>query len=372
MNKKKLLVITEHDLSNYGNRFQNIALSKYLEKNFSVDVYSLRPVFNPTMFHRVGYPIRRIQYGLHTLFSKCGALFLKKMRMFVKFNKNETKTCGLVANPFAPLKSLNKKFDYFLVGSDQVFSSEFGVADSLSSLSFAEPKKRISYAASTGVGKFDPNRFPLVASSLKDFKAVSVREEEDAVALAPYCKEIPACLCDPVFLLTKEEWLAMSTPHLSKKAKEMMKEPYAFVYWLGPDIEGTKEKIESDAKKKGLKVIYARTASTGAQGGYIDMSPYDFINLISNASCVYSKSFHGTAMAIVFHKDFVSYDAIHEKDKCKHDPRLLNLCTKFGLPVDRLDFFADDHSPIDWVKAEEGIKKERGKARLFLDGALRK
>ena len=53
------------------------------------------------------------------------------------------------------LKEINNKFDYFIVGSDQIWNYNFGHAQEKDFLKFSDYNKTISYAPSFGIYNID-------------------------------------------------------------------------------------------------------------------------------------------------------------------------------------------------------------------------
>lgn len=351
--KNKALIITQYDLLNYGNRFQNIALGFFLKRKFDIRPYALAPVIGKTIKSRLGYFKTQLQLS----FMK--RPFRKKIRSFKHFSRLIPGEFSTLLYPSSLSKRIiNKKFDIVILGSDQVLSSKFGIPDWLASLDFGKGLTKIVYAASTGGFSNLQIKYPLFLTNAKSFDLISTREREDAVLLKGLLGKDIYVLPDPVFLLGKHEWADIIQGHVSKKALKLAKEPFVFVYWLGSDDSKAKLKIQDYAEKLGLKTVWARTANSFDQGGFIEMSPYDFIYLLQRAHTVVSKSFHGTALSILFEKNFIAYDQVFETSG-KHDQRLLELSESYQIPLDRFEFFSEKFSEIDWSRVRQIMSSKR-------------
>ena len=110
-------------------------------------------------------------------------------------------------------------------------------------------------------------------------------------------REDGVAVCDPVFLLSKEQWNEVIS-HTHEK------ERYLLVY----DTEQSakiQEIAQQIAKEKNLKIYNI----SGFRLGYVDKdlwasSPIDFVRLIRDADYVVSNSFHATAFSLIFERDF--------------------------------------------------------------------
>ena len=121
------------------------------------------------------------------------------------------------------LKSLNSKFDAFVVGSDQVWRPEYLHGDNTYFLDFVDDDKiKLSYAASFGID--DTNKFydtkDRISVLLNRFRAVSIREKS-AIYICDYL-DVPAKLVlDPTLLYSSEWWIKKINP-TTKKLQNIM------------------------------------------------------------------------------------------------------------------------------------------------------
>ena len=104
-----------------------------------------------------------------------------------------------------------------------------------------------------------------------------------------------------------------------------------------------------------------------------DAGPAEFVSLISGAEYVFTNSFHGCALSILFKKKFqVFVDGTPEQGTSS---RIYSLMGTFGL-ADRIVFGEGDPElmgkDIDWNDVESKLTPMIDSSKAFLDEALRK
>ncbi|MFR4672683.1 MAG: polysaccharide pyruvyl transferase family protein, partial [Alistipes putredinis] len=168
-------------------------------------------------------------------------------------------------------------------------------------LRFCPPAKRISYAASLGGDSIPPYNAKLCYRYLKEFKAISVREDSAVTLLEGLGPDIhPTHVLDPVLLVGKDFWKRYITPHTDPQ--------YLLMYFLDSVSEHEDIILAAIAKYPTHKI---RMITTGVQINsienieYIEPSPLEFVSLIHNAEFVLTDSFHGSAFSILFDKEFI-------------------------------------------------------------------
>ena len=77
----------------------------------------------------------------------------KRADLFDKFRKDYLNSYNVEVDE--NLENLNKIYDLFIVGSDQVWNTEIPEVDTKYFLPFADPKKRFSYAASLKIYRLE-------------------------------------------------------------------------------------------------------------------------------------------------------------------------------------------------------------------------
>ncbi len=226
----------------------------------------------------------------------------KKFKSFEDRFLKETK----VYRTFEELKADEPGMDLYIAGSDQLWNPQITDKkfDPVYFLNFAgKDARRITYAVGANFDTL-PGAEKDLPPLLEGLSAISLRETKvrDAVAAAmPEGTELREDV-DPTLLLDKEDY----APLTSKE--ELEKEPYIFTYSMPNDTQG---KVNNAAKllseKTGLKVIDASGNPTKANMSVPDhrvCGPDEFLWYMEHAQYVITNSFHGTAFAVIFRKQF--------------------------------------------------------------------
>lgn len=351
---KKVGIITIYN-SNYGNKLQNYALQESLKK-FNCDVITIKNVFllnkKKNTFE---YILRNIKYLFKRedfIDSKKREEYFKKFNEYINFTKRKF-------NWFNTKKYSN--YDYFVIGSDQVWNPYLGRLTKFDLATFTE-KKKISYAASFGVSSLPNTYNDLLRKELSKFNYISVREKNgvDIIKNTGLHKNIEV-LVDPTMLLTKEEWNTVI-----KRPKIYNGEKYILTYFLGKISYEVKEKIDKFAKDNNCIVINILDKNSP----YFLTGPSEFLWLEKNAFLICTDSFHSSVFSIIFDRPFVIFE---RDDNMKNmSSRLETLLSKFKLKNRRFNGkeITKENLSHDYVEAYKILEIERKKSEDFLKKAL--
>ena len=318
----KIRTITCHDVYNLGASLQAYALLHYLEgKGHDVQIIDYKPdylsrhyklwvVANP-IFDK---PLIKQLYLLAKLPARLWALRRKKV-----FDTFTTKYLKLTKryNSYEELKTDAPHADCYIAGSDQIWNTLFpNGRDAAFYMDFgAADVKRISYAASFATPTVAPEYREFVSNKLKGIDAISIREKTSLPLLAELGRGDGVAVCDPVFLLSRDEWNA--TLDLEKSSINT-KDKYLLVYLTdkGPQIEQIAQTIKLCTGWKIYSVGGIKTQC--ADKSFTTAGPLDFVQLIRDAQFVISNSFHATAFSLIMETKFCVVnraDAINERMK---------------------------------------------------------
>mgnify|MGYP000997468554 CR=1 FL=1 len=364
--KKNVLIFTQCDMLNYGNRLQNIGLSFYLSNNFEVNISNCFPSDIVRRRSKLFYPFKKILFQFKLFFTKPFGKWLNKYLLFKKNTKMFRVERALLL-PGNSLKRLSSRYDCFLLGSDQVVNSDFGLPDKIVSFYEAKNILKITYAISSGNDSLNDKNYPLFIKLFPYFDGRSVREmsiiqKHNDISVEKHI--------DPSFLLTKEEWVSLSEKNATKKIKKYKDKKYVLVYWLGDETLLDRELIKDFAESKNLEIIYLRTNSFQNYKTIIDASPFDFVYLISHSQFVISKSFHGCALSIIFNKPFFGIDKY--SDQRITDERYLSLIQTLKIPELCFSGISRETPDFSWNEINECINQERRKAQEYFCNFFRK
>lgn len=181
-------------------------------------------------------------------------------------------------------------------------------------LGFVDADKRmISYAPSFGELKgkedIDDEERELSAYCLKRFDAISVREDY-GVSMCRHLFDVQAeQVLDPVLLCDRKVW-----NELSAMSQLKFEEEYLLAYILDPTPDKRQAILEAaNSMNKKLVVILDQEFNTEASRRVMNLDEniinpkfIDWLAYFHHASYVVTDSMHGTCMAILFGKKFVS------------------------------------------------------------------
>lgn len=355
----KVAICTIFDkFPNYGNKLQNYALTYFLKKN-NIDYSSM--ISNKTKFN-FGLETKILIKRVIELKLQNYILDYKKKKKFNDFNKK-------YLNPnydFVKNKISSDDFDYFIVGSDQVWNDNWfdGYREKLFLLTFVEDKKKICYAPSFGVSNISAKWENYFKEYLIKFKNISVREQEGAAIVKRLINKDVEVLIDPTLLLTREEWRAISKPvHFKKKN---LKKRYILKYFLGSQQEDNVKKIDQLAKKYDLSVIELMDYSFS---DVYQAGPEEFINLIDNAELVCTDSFHACVFSLIFDKPFVVFD--RDGTGAGMNSRIDTLLNKFDVEKKtQTSLLESTIFEYDYTEFNKRISDERKKSVYYLKKSL--
>ena len=189
-------------------------------------------------------------------------------------------------------------YDYFIVGSDQVWNPDLTGGDHTYFLDFcSEPTKRISYAASLGRSRSFAANAEIYRAHLADFRALSVREQDGSDYLSSLLDRDVEWVMDPVFLLSATVWAAVS------KAPPVQR-PYIFAYCLHEtDLYRYVERLR---QLTGFEVVYVpESIKTRIRGKRLPSPAVEaLVGCVQHAQFVVTDSFHVLALSIIFRRDF--------------------------------------------------------------------
>lgn len=314
MKSKRIAVVTYWSIFNIGSYLQAYALQDVLKNmGFEPCVISweqssllnrikgklgllLKLALNPSSIPQF-LELRRL--GLSTISDvpqETKWKFLEDQKHVITLNITE-----------AELKRRQSEYYAFICGSDQIWNPLGFIQRGYKFLSFAPVEKRIAYAPSFGINYIPAYNYGFVKRGLKGMKAISVREKEGAEIVKTLIgKEVPVVL-DPTFLLRKEEWIKV-------EKKMSLPEKYIVCFFLGNVSDENKEAIER--LRFGRHIICF--PKEGCLDGLSDVSyksvgPLEFLNVIHNADCVFTDSFHGVALTINYERNLVVFKRSHNQ-----------------------------------------------------------
>lgn len=282
----KTAILTFQDAENYGAALQSYALKTACESFSETDVIN----YYNEYFHRDVSGVG-IKSAVKRMLN-----YTNSKRKTVKFEEFQKNYIVGTAKPIKRdmLRDLNKLYNNFITGSDQVWNLECSGNDTSYFLDFVTEGTKNSYAASFGAAIGEDK---IISNLLKDYRRISVREKTGQRILEKVIgKTIPVVL-DPIFLLDMRNW--------AKNFGLTYKEEYVLVYEV---LAGSQlfEQAKKFARSNGLEVICITSSDRLRIGARVikDAGPIEWLKLFSGAAYVFTNSFHGVAFSLNFNKQF--------------------------------------------------------------------
>ena len=314
----KICTMTCHHVYNYGATLQAFALQHYLESlGHEVEIIDYRLPSHRRYEWSYISPVSRL-YNLTqkipflkwpvSLYSNKS--YLKTWRRKKSFDKFDAKYLHITAQTYRSIEELRDnppKADMYIAGSDQIWNTDMLNGHSPAYyLDFGDKDTgRISYAASFGISEIANEYKAFVKKEILKLNSISVREKSGSIILEELGFSNVDVVCDPVFLLSKDEWKTIAR---QTKSYNLKKYSYILLYDFIGD-EQVEEFCKQLSKETGMQIVSVNDFELRhyADININDAGPLDFVSLIDNAAYVVANSFHATAFSVILEKDFYTF-----------------------------------------------------------------
>lgn len=363
----KIAIITLNDNNNYGNRLQNYALEKFLKSNFLVEVdtiwYDEKSLYKSTINLWSWKSLIKYIFNKGNFRRYIKDFYINdciRMYNIEKFTKKiKTKL------DFYLKDNISNEYDYFIVGSDQVWNPFFWFKDNQRKarlLLFTIREKKIAYSASFGISNIPESYKKIFKEALNDIRSISVREKAGSEIIEKLIgKKVPV-LVDPTILLYKEEW-----QNIKMVPEWYNGERYILTYFLG----NSSPVIEKIAKKNNWKIC-----------NLMDKNNFDlytsrveeFIYLINHAQLVVTDSFHACVFSILMNTPFLVVNR-QEKGMADMTSRIDTLMELFGyqdryIINGKCELSEKDILHMDFSNVKDVQKREIKRSTAYMKKAL--
>lgn len=326
----KIALLSFHNAANYGAALQAYALQRFLLNNNIDNEYinyiNIKRHRSYSMSFLIFESLCKCKIKSFILYT-LGAPFLYRRKLsFRKFYCKNLIATKQVFTSSSEAEILNGKYKKFIVGSDQVWNFDNNGNDFAYFLNFVKDNnKKISYSSSFGLSDIPEMLRTQYSQNILKFKHLAVREAYGVKLIKDLTNRDAKLVLDPVFLLSKSEWLSISS-------NKYFKNKFIFSYTNGESQIDDFLKITNFCFKsmkhyklsRHTKILDFLSPNTKVK---YTMSPTDFVDVVANAHLVVSASFHCIAMSIILNKQFV---AILSGDIGK-DERILSMLSILGL-----------------------------------------
>lgn len=196
---------------------------------------------------------------------------------------------------------IKERYDYLVAGSDQIWNPLFDFNSDREFLVSTYPERRIAYAASIGIDEIPDRQKKRFYDNLKEFKAISVREDSAADIIEKIIGDRPLVVIDPTMLISKDMW-----EKVALRSNLNINKRYIVKYFLGEETKEYTKYIEKQAQEMSADIIEINGTNTE---NTVKCGPSDFLKLISNAMYVYTDSFHKYSIIYIFYES-IAYSKI--------------------------------------------------------------
>jgi len=297
--KQKVGIFTLTHALNYGAFYQMYAMARYFEKyGYEVTVYDCQ---------------RTLKYKIIRNFSYHLGRQLRKSILHLKFRKDRE---AIRIEPY-----LGQDMDLAILGSDEIWN--------LKNKSFEHSREYlglgitahsiIAYAPSVGyaepeilIGDDD------FQQGLRNSDGILVRDKKTKSIAERVTGRIISEVVDPTILFNS--WGELLTNDLEQGADYIL-------YYGYTSTPKFKSALISFAKEKGLKIYTAGFRKHAWCDKNFLIGPSGFLNLMKNAKYVFTDTFHGLVMAVLFDKS-ICYAAPMQK--------IRDFSAKIGIDNDEL------------------------------------
>lgn len=374
--KKKIGIVTILDVANFGSMLQAYALGTIIQRlNYEVEFVNYwRQDYTTKNKVRTFLKDKTLgNVAKRCLFALAALLFYAPIRIRVRHFVTKKFKFTRKYTSFNDIKNNPPNIDIGIFGSDQIWNSSYnGGLDRIFWGDFGS-FPHIAYAASSGLESFENNELPEIKHLLANFKSISVRESQTCEYLHNLGFPEVQHVLDPSLLLTAEEW-KVSIGYQKNTSKRAAMQEYLLVYSV--------ERFNNDfifsqarriADKLNLKVYVVCTTypvkakKYGVDKIYAMANVPVFLRLIADAKFIIASSFHGTAFAINFNKDFITISPN------KYNIRMESIVKQFGLEdrvikTNEIDIF--DLKSINYETINTKLTQARKDSLSFIRSSL--
>lgn len=365
----KVGIVTITELDNFGNRLQNFALQQVL-RELGHDVDTIPNLIIYKRRRNAFYKGARKVYGLFKWLLQKDRHILSSLDKQANFQTFDSEFISF-SNRYSTIdyipENLDAEYDVFIAGSDQIWNSHFVFNFEFNFLMFAQPFKRISYAASFGSDHVKAEYAALFAKYLSEMPHISVRELAGKRIVEELTSKTAAVVLDPTLLMNAGQWHTME-----RKPGWIVDEKFILTYYLGDSQnrqELLKQLYREHPKYESYQIVDISDSNLPMQYA---SRPDEFLWLTHHAALMVTDSFHGTVFSIIFGTPFFSDVRI---DRCASmQSRVDSLFELLGIEKGRLITDVKDQPGVySKLEAYRQISMEYLKNALAdVEGALQR
>jgi hypothetical protein len=366
-------ILTFHAANNFGAVLQTYATCRALEE-FGCEpcVIDYRPSYfaappRPAGRRLLSMPTKVLRKLREGSFRTALGNVLRNRR-FARFRRDFLPTTARVYWNAEQLRADPPDVDVCVCGSDQIWNVRLtdGRLDPSLFLDFA-PRgvRRVAYAPSIGGFVFPEEYREAITALLKEFAALSGRENDLCTIIKQLAGRDAPMVLDPSLLVAD----------YSPAIREPMRPPkrYIAVY----PLDYSQPFVDSVQRVKTLLrlpvVNIGARPLPGADANRNSLGPSEWLGWMRRATFVCTNSFHGTAYSIILRRDFVTCPYLAHPVA---NARLATLLGQFGLGgryianAGELTDRTAAVQPVDYAAAEPLLQAAISRSRAYLKDAV--
>lgn len=390
--KKKVGIITMHKVPNFGSALQAYALQRKVDE-LGYDA-ELIDYHYPNEYHcakqGLTYFPQRSTFRLFLLNVVACLMLALRLNKFkskaearierYELQKNYRRFYGRffkLSRFYGSIDSVRNNspdYDVYMTGSDQVWNPRFVANDPVFFLDFAGAgKPRLSYAASMSSRRIDKEFEDSYKAYLEKYTAISVREKSTAEIVSRMTGRDANVVCDPSLLLNKEEWLGICPKESLLKENFLLLYIQSYSYDPYPNIVTFTKNLAGHLGLKAVVLMGLREGySIDGAVSFETAGPFEFLQLFRDARFVVTTSFHGTAFALNFQKDFYSVVKKIDGNDCRIADFLRQCSAEHHLlEIDSLESIKNLPQASTADSEMRKLQEFRGQSMDFLGKALK-
>lgn len=364
----KFAILTHPLHGNYGGMLQAYALQSTVSR-YGHDI----PIIDYETNKLPSTPLRKLKYSLYDCLWHLGISYPNgrapsNLFSSIAHNFRSKHTSSLLFN------SVTNWDEYrLIIGSDQVWRGvyahhianlPFFFGDFISSEARAES---FVYAASFGTDRWEgtPEETRICADLIKQYKAVSVRENSGINICKEQFHTEAVQMPDPTFLLSNEDYGRL----IASEKTHRPSTKYVAAYILDSS-ETITDTLEFLSEKTHLPVCSMMPQATATKySSKVPCSVAEWLRCIRDCEYLITDSFHGCVFAIIFNKPFVCLGNSF-RGTARFNALLKTYQLKNRVCTSPNDIVKTLLRPIDWDTVNKIREKERDRGLQFLSKNL--
>lgn len=370
---KKICISTWYQSWNYGTGLQAVALSSFLEER-GYECYFLEDDrIEARKKEKTTAKLKNVVEAILDGRAITKICFYKQLqnKNIIQIEYMEQNNKVFTIKDAGDIEELNKQFDIFIIGGDQVLNPYFLEDKHL--LTFVNNSKhKFSYGSSVGVEIIPESLRDRYIKYLGKLDYISVREKMSMKALSFLNKPVQEVI-DPTMLLDKQQWNRFLQD--ARVDRYVQNRKYILGYFIGNNKQYWK--YLSEMKKcTNYPIVIIPINHNACWNMYhkcFETSPKEFLWLIKNAEIICTDSFHATIFSLLFEKEFYTLKRFASGASDSQNGRIQNILEKYDMK----NRFIDPESQFirNSVLQSEAVKKEMDREReesvKWLEKALR-